>query len=84
MRRHPLLALLILIAGAAVLAYAGWAIATGAGLGQGWAELGSAWPFLLAGVATVGVAIAGFLRLAFFSEQHGFDDRADINRHQPR
>jgi hypothetical protein len=81
MRRHPFLALLIVVAAAAILAYAGWTIAVAARLGEGWAGLGSAWPFLLAGVVTVGLAIAGFLRLAFFSEHHGFDERADINRH---
>ena len=26
-------------------------------------------------------AIAGFLRLAFFSERRGYDDRADTSRH---
>ena len=81
MRKRPILiSSLVLVAVAAVCAYAAWAISAASRLGAGWAGLGSAWPFLLAGVVTVGLAIAGFLRLAFFSDSHGNDDRADINR----
>ena len=46
-------------------------------IGAGWEGLGSAWPYLAAGVLTAGVAIAAFLRLAFLSQSRGFDDRAD-------
>jgi hypothetical protein len=81
MKRHSILwGSLAFLAIAAVCAYAVWTISAASKLGAGWAGLGSAWPFLLAGVITVGVAIAGFLRLAFFSESRGYDDRADINR----
>jgi hypothetical protein len=74
MRRHrPLIVALVLLALIGVGAYAAWAILAASGLG-------SAWPYLMAGVATVGVVIAGFLRLAFHSNSHGYDDRADINR----
>ncbi len=59
--------------------YAAWAIHAGASLGLGWAGLSSAWPYLVAGVLTVGCAIAGFVRLAFYSEQRGFDERAHTN-----
>lgn len=79
-RRTILVDSLALVAVAAACAYAAWAVSAASRLGAGWAGLGSAWPFLLAGVVTVGLAIAGFLRLAFFSESHGYDDRADINR----
>jgi hypothetical protein len=81
MKKRPILiGSLALVAVAAVCAYAAWAISAASHLGEGWAGLDSAWPYLLAGVVTVGLAIAGFLRLAFFSESHGYDDRADINR----
>jgi hypothetical protein len=81
MKKRPiLLGSLALVAIAAVCAYVIWAIVAASRLGAGWAGLGSAWPFLLAGVVTVGLAIAGFLRLAFFSQSRGYDDRADINR----
>jgi hypothetical protein len=83
MKRHSILVgSLALAAVAAVCAYAAWAVSAASRLGAGWAGLGSAWPFLLAGVITVGLAIAGFLRLAFFSQSRGYDDRADIHRRQ--
>jgi hypothetical protein len=76
---------LAVLAIGAVCAWAVWALLAASKLGAGWAGLGSAWPYLLAGVVTVGVAIAAFLRLAFFSDSHGYDDRADINkRRAPR
>ena len=81
MKKRPiLLGSLAFLAIAAICAYLVWAVLAASKLGDGWAGLGSAWPYLLAGVVTVGLAIAGFLRLAFFSDSHGYDDRADINR----
>jgi hypothetical protein len=77
--RSILIGSLVLVAVAAVCAWVAWAITAAGKLGEGWAGLDSAWPFLLAGVVTVGVAIAGFLRLAFFSHSHGYDDRIDID-----
>jgi hypothetical protein len=79
-RRSILVGSLALIAIAAACVYAAWAISAASRLGEGWAGLSSAWPFLLAGVITVGLAIAGFLRLAFFSQSHGYDDRVDMDR----
>lgn len=79
-RRTILVGSLALVAVAGVCAYAAWAISAAAKLGEGWAGLDTAWPFLLAGVVTVGLAIAGFLRLAFFSDSHGYDDRVDMDQ----
>jgi hypothetical protein len=76
-KRSTLVGSLALLAVAAVCAYAAWAIAAASKIGAGWAGLASAWPFIVGGVLTVGAAIAGFLRLAFFSDSHGYDDRAD-------
>jgi hypothetical protein len=81
MKQRPILIVsLALMALAAVCGWAAWAILAASKLGEGWKGLDTAWPFLLAGVITVGIAIAGFLRLAFFSDSHGYDDRADIDR----
>ena len=80
MRNHPLILGVAVIALAIVAAYVVWAVSAASKLGAGWAGLGSAWPYLLAGVLTVGVAIAGFLRLAFWSQSRGYDDRADGDR----
>lgn len=79
-KRSILVGSLALVAVAAVCAYAAWAVAAASKLGAGWAGLDTAWPFLLAGVVTVGLAIAGFLRLAFFSQSHGYDDRVDMDQ----
>jgi hypothetical protein len=79
-KRSILWGSLALLAVAAACAYAAWAISAASKLGAGWAGLDTAWPFLLAGVLTVGVAIAGFLRLAFFSQKRGYDDRPDIDQ----
>jgi len=78
-KRTILIGSLALAAVAAVCAYVAWAAVAAAKIGAGWAGLDSAWPFLLAGVVTVGVVIAGFLRLAFYSHSHGYDDRIDID-----
>ncbi|MEI9889536.1 MAG: hypothetical protein WDN45_01895 [Caulobacteraceae bacterium] len=69
--------MLVLLAFAGVGAYVAWAVLAASKLGAGWAGLGSAWPYLLAGCLTVGIAIAGFLRLAFLSEHKGYDDGTD-------
>jgi hypothetical protein len=79
-RRTILVGGVALVAVAAICVYAAWAISAAGKLGAGWAGLDSAWPFLLAGVVTVGLAIAGFLRLAFFSQSHGYDDRVDTDQ----
>jgi hypothetical protein len=76
-RQTVLVGGLAVVALVAACAYAAWTITAASKLGAGWAGLDAAWPYLLAGVVTVGLAIAGFLRLAFFSQSHGYDDRVD-------
>jgi hypothetical protein len=78
--RPILIGSLVVVAIVAVSAWVVWAIVAASRLDQGWAGLDTAWPYLFAGVVTVGLAIAGFLRLAFFSQSHGYDDQADINQ----
>lgn len=78
--RSIAIAILAMLVLAGVGAYAAFAIRAASKLGAGWAGLDTAWPYLLAGVLTVGVAIAGFLRLAFFSQSRGYDDRVDSDR----
>jgi hypothetical protein len=78
--RAPILVGISFVGLAAVAAYAAWAIRAGSRIGSGWAGLSSAWPYLLAGVLTVGCVIGGFVWLASFSERRGYDDRADMNK----
>jgi hypothetical protein len=80
-KQRPLYAAITLVALTAVAAYVVWASYAGAKEGLGWVGLKSAWPYLLAGVFTVACVIAGFVRLAFFSEKRGYDDGADLNKH---
>jgi hypothetical protein len=78
--RHVLTLGILLVALAAVAAYAGWAFHAASAIGFGWTGLRPALPYLLAGVLTVGGVIGAFVWLAFFSERRGYDDRARVDR----
>ena len=81
MRTRRVLALgVVLVALAAIAAYAGWAFYAASGIGYGWTGLRSAMPYLLAGAVTVGGVIGAFVWLAFFSERRGYDERARVDR----
>jgi hypothetical protein len=82
--RSIIIAIIALLVLAGVGVYVVWAVNAASKLGAGWAGLDTAWPYLVAGVLTVGVAIAGFLRLAFWSQSRGYDDRADPGQGKPR
>ena len=78
--RRVVVASLVFVAVAAFAASFGWAFHAGSKIGLGWAGLTRALPFLLAGVVTVEALIGAFVWLAFYSERHGYDDRAGIDR----
>ncbi len=80
MGKHLLIWIAVLSCIVAAGAYLAWALVTASKLGDGWAGLGSAWPYLLAGVLTVAVPIAGFLWLARYSQSHRYDDRSHVDR----
>jgi hypothetical protein len=75
MRKHPSLGLLVVYL-AAIVAYATWALYRGSKIGDGWASLLQAWPYLLAGVLTVAAVLGLFVWLALYSDKHGYDARA--------
>jgi hypothetical protein len=79
MRKHRSLVLLV-VCYAALAAYAGWVFYKGSGPDGGWSGLHHAWPYLLAGVLTVGGVIGLFVWLAFFSERRGYDERARTDK----
>jgi hypothetical protein len=59
--------------------FVGWAFFATSHMGKGWADLGPIWPYVVAGVAVTG-GLAGFLMwLAFYSANHGYDDRIDAD-----
>jgi Zn-dependent protease with chaperone function len=62
---------------AAFALFAGWAVFAASHVGGGWTSLGPIWPYVVGGVVVVAV-LAGFLMwLAFYSANHGYDDRVD-------
>jgi hypothetical protein len=77
MRKRTAIGAALAFAGlAAAAVYVGWAMHVAARTELGWKGLGSAWPFLLAGVLTVGCVLGVFVWLARVSERRGYDDRA--------
>jgi hypothetical protein len=81
MRRHAIVLGLTFAGLAAFALIAGWAFFAGSNLGGGWRGLGPVWPFVL-GAGVVLAALAGVLTwLAFYSANHGYDDRIDPEGH---
>ena len=77
MRKHFAVLGLTFVGFAAFAVFAGWAFFEGSKLGDGWRTLGPIWPYVLGGCLVV-AALAGFLMwLAFYSANHGYDDRVD-------
>jgi hypothetical protein len=77
MGKHTVVLGLAFLALAAFAAFAGWAFFAGSRMGGGWASLGPIWPYVVGGLMVVG-ALTGFLMwLAFYSANHGYDDRID-------
>jgi len=75
MRGHGVVIGLVLLGFAAFAGFVGWATFEGSKLGGGWRSLGPIWPYVAGGAAVVGL-LAGFLMwLAFYSANHGYDDR---------
>lgn len=66
---------LLVLAGFA--AFTGWAFFATQKMGHGWSDLAPIWPYVVGGVAVTAI-LAGFLMwLAFYSANHGYDDRID-------
>lgn len=79
MRRHAVVLGLAFLGLGAFAIFAGWAFFAASDLGGGWRSLGPIWPYVVGGVAVV-AALAGFLMwLAFYSANHGYDDRIDLD-----
>ncbi len=77
MRRHAIFLGLSFLGLAAFALFTGWAFFAASRIGGGWRSLGPIWPYVAGGALVVG-ALAGFLMwLAFYSANHGYDDRAD-------
>jgi hypothetical protein len=62
---------------AAFAVFAGWAFFEVARLTPGGWNLGPIWPYAVGGVLVVGALTGFFMWLAFYSANHGYDDRVD-------
>ena len=77
MRKHAVVLGLAFLGLAGFAVFAGWAFFASSHVGGGWRSLGPIWPYVLGGVVVTG-AVTGFLMwLAFYSANHGYDDRLD-------
>ncbi len=77
MRKHAWVLGLSFLGLAGFAVFTGWAFYATSKMGRGWGSLWSIWPYVLGGVVITG-ALAGFLMwLAFYSANHGYDDRGD-------
>ena len=77
MRKHPVVFALGFLGFAAFAAFAVWAIYQGSRIGGGWASLAPIWPFVAGGLLLVGLLTGVLMWLAFYSADHGYDDRMD-------
>jgi hypothetical protein len=77
MRKHAVVLGLTFIGFAAFAVFAGWAFFEGSRIGGGWRTLGPIWPYVAGGVLVVGALTGVLMRLAFYSANHGYDDRID-------
>lgn len=81
MRKHVVVISLALLALAAFAVFAGWAFFEGSKIGGGWRSLGPIWPYVVGGVLVVAALTAFLMGLAFYSANHGFDERIDPEGH---
>jgi hypothetical protein len=58
-------------------AFAAWAFTQGEHLGGGWGSLRPIWPYVVGGVLITALLGGALMWLAFYSADHGYDDRID-------
>jgi hypothetical protein len=75
--RHALVLTLTFVGLAGFTAFVVWAFFAASHLGGGWGSLLPIWPYVLGGVIATGALTGGLMWLAFYSANHGYDDRAD-------
>ena len=77
MRKHAIILGLTFAGLAAFAVFAGWAFFQVAEMGGGWRSLGPIWPYVLGGCLVVAALAIFLMWLAFYSANHGYDDRVD-------
>jgi hypothetical protein len=58
-------------------AFAAWAFLASSRLDGGWRSLLPVWPYVIGGLLAVAALTGGLMWLAFYSANHGYDDRID-------
>ena len=77
MRRNAVFLIATFIGLAVFAAFAAWAFMVTSKLDGGWQSLLPIWPYVLGGLITVAALTGGLMWLAFYSANHGYDDRID-------
>ena len=77
MRRHAVFLSLWFLGFAGFALFSGWAFFASSHIGDGWRDLAPIWPIVVGGVLVVAMLAAFLMWLAFYSANHGYDDRID-------
>jgi hypothetical protein len=77
MRRNAVFLILTFVGLAVFAAFAAWAFMVTSKLDGGWQSLLPVWPYVLGGLIMVAALTGGLMWLAFYSANHGYDDRID-------
>ena len=79
MRRNAVFLGLTFVALALFAAFAAWAFIASSKMEGGWASLRPIWPYVAGGLLMVGALTGVLMWLAFYSANHGYDDRIDTD-----
>jgi hypothetical protein len=79
MRKNAVFLALTFVGLAAFAAFAVWAFIQGSRVAGGWRSLQPIWPIVAGGLFVVGALTGVLMWLAFYSANHGYDDRTDVD-----
>ena len=80
MRRHAVSIIVSFVAMAIFAGFAAWAFYEAEKLSGGWESLLPIWPYVVGGALFVALLTGGLMWLAFYSANHGYDDRIEDDR----
>src|ERR1700742_5176375 len=78
MRRHATVLGFGLAGIAGFAAFVAWAFYATSKMGNGWRDLAPVWPYVLGGVVATALLSGVLMWLAFYSDNHGYDDGVDL------
>jgi hypothetical protein len=80
MRKHALVFVIAFLILAGFSLFTGWAAFALSHVAGGWKSLLPIWPYVLGGVVATGGLAGTLMWLAFYSANHGYDDRIDSDQ----